>query len=256
MGKKHLMTGGASALTFACLWATCSSAVAQVTTETKLADKAIAENVLTFEKATPDATPTGFTEALTAGGGPVKWHVVETKDAPSGKYVVAQLSIDATGSRYPLLILDDFSARDVDVSVKFKAISGKVDQAAGIVWRLQDKDNYYIARANALENNVVIYKTVAGKRSSIGIKSDPKAYGVKTEVLANKWNTLRVRMVGNLAEVFLNDVKIIEVENDSFQGPGKIGLWTKADSVTYFDDLQMTSIDESAAKKAEDNVDK
>ena len=207
-----------------------------------------AKHLVTFEMASLDAIPSGFTQALTAGGGPVKWQVVEVKDAPSGNNVVAQLSEDATDTRYPILIYDEFSARDVDVSVKFKAVSGKVDQAAGIVWRLQDKDNYYIARANALENNVVIYKTVGGKRSSIGIKSNPNAYGVKAEVPSNKWNTLRVRMIGDLAEVYFNDEKVIDVENDSFKDAGKIGLWTKADSVTYFDDLQTASLDEATAK--------
>lgn len=233
----------ASALTLAWILASSAPVLAQEAAKTTPAKKTHSELVLTFDEATPDATPKGFTEALTAGGGPVKWQVVEVKDAPSGKYVVAQLSNDSTDTRYPLLIDDDFSAKDVDISVKFKAVSGKVDQAAGIVWRLQDKDNYYIARANALENNVVIYKTVAGKRSSIGIKSNPKAYGVKAEVPSNKWNTLRVRMVGNLAEVFFNDEKVIEVENDAFNGTGKVGLWTKADSVTYFDDLRTTSLD-------------
>ncbi len=187
--------------------------------------------------------PEGFSEALTAGGGPVKWRVVEAQDAPSGKQVVAQLSEDRTDVRYPLLMLDDFSAKDVDVSVRFKPVSGKVDQAAGIVWRLKDKDNYFIVRANALENNLVAYKTVGGKRTSIGIKGDSKSYGVKTEVLSDHWNTFRVRMVGGTAEVFLNDKKVLEVENDAFTEAGKVGLWTKADSVTYFDDLKATSLD-------------
>jgi len=140
-------------------------------------------------------------------------------------------------------VLDDFSAKDVDVSVRFKPVSGKVDQAAGIVWRLKDKNNYFITRANALENNVVAYKAVAGKRTSIGIKGDPKSYGVKAEVPSGRWNTLRVRMVGNTAEVFLNDKKVFEVENDTFKDAGKVGLWTKADSVTYFDDLKVSSLD-------------
>jgi hypothetical protein len=168
---------------------------------------------------------------------------VEAKDAPTGKQVVAQLSEDRTNVRYPLLILADFSAKDVDLSVRFKPVSGKLDQAAGIVWRLKDKDNYYITRANALENNVVAYKTVNGKRSSIGIKGDPKAYGLKVEVPSGRWSTLRVRMVGDTAEVFLNDKKVLEVENDTFADAGKIGLWTKADSITCFDDLKVTSLD-------------
>lgn len=196
-----------------------------------------------FESDKPGKAPSGFTEALTAGGGPVKWHVIEAGDAPSGKQVVAQLSQDSTNTRYPLLVLDEFSAKDVDVSVRFKPVSGKVDQAAGIVWRWQDKDNYFVVRANALENNVVAYKTVAGKRTSIGIKGDAKSYGVKAEVPSGKWSTLRVRMAGSTAEIYLNDKKLFEVENEAITSAGKVGLWTKADSVIQFDDLKITPLD-------------
>jgi hypothetical protein len=98
-------------------------------------------------------------------------------------------------------------------------------------------------RANALENNVVAYKTVAGKRSSIGIKGNAKSYGVKAEVPSSQWSTLRVRMVGNAAEIYLNDKKLFEAENDAITSAGKVGLWTKADSVTQFDDLKVTSLD-------------
>lgn len=199
--------------------------------------------VYSFDEDAAGKLPAGFVEELTAGGGPVKWHVIDASDAPSGRQVVAQLSQDSTNTRYPLLVLDDFSATDVDVSMRFKPVSGKVDQAAGIVWRWQDKDNYLVVRANALENNVVAYKTVAGKRSSIGIKGDAKAYGVKAEVPSNKWSTLRIRMVGNTAEIYLNEKKLFEVENDTITSAGKVGLWTKADSVIQFDDLKVTPLD-------------
>jgi len=201
------------------------------------------EKTHTFDKDTAGKPPAGFVESLTAGGGNVQWRVIEADDAPSGKHVVAQLSQDSTNTRYPLLVLDEFSAKDVDVSVRFKPVSGKVDQAAGIVWRWQDKDNYFVVRANALENNVVAYKTVAGKRTSICTKVDAKSYGVKADVPSNKWSTLRVRMVGNTAEVYLNDKKLFDVDNDTFTSAGKVGLWTKADSVIQFDDLKVTSLD-------------
>jgi hypothetical protein len=207
------------------------------------ADGPSAGTVYSFEDATVGQPPSDFTEALTAGGGPVKWRVIEAPDAPSGKRVVAQLSQDATSARYPLLVLNEFKAKDVDASVRFKPISGKKDQAAGIVWRWQDKDNYLVARANALEDNVVAYKTVAGKRSSIGIQGDAKSYGVEAKVPPNQWSTLRVRMVGNLAEIYMNDRKLFEVENDAFTTAGKVGLWTKADSVMQFDDLKVVSLD-------------
>jgi hypothetical protein len=199
-----------------------------------------------FDSDSTGTLPKGFTETLTRdGGGPVKWRVVESNGAPSGNQIVAQLSEDRTRARYPLLVFNDFSAKDVDVSVKFKPVSGQVDQAAGIVWRLKDENNYFVVRTNSLENNVVAYKTVDGARTSIGIKGDAQAYGVKAEVPSGRWSTLRVRMVGNTAEVFLNDKRLFEVENDTFVEAGKIGLWTKADSVTHFDDLRATSLDEN-----------
>jgi hypothetical protein len=209
----------------------------------RAAESPSAATVYSFEDAPVGQPPSDFTEALTAGGGPVKWRVIEAPDAPSGKRVVAQLSQDATNSRYPLLVLNEFQAKDVDVSVRFKPISGQKDQAAGIVWRWQDKDNYLVVRANALEDNVVAYKTVAGKRSSLGIQGDAKSYGVEAKVPPNQWSTLRVRTAGKLAEIYLNDRKLFAVENDAFTAAGKVGLWTKADSVTQFDDLKIVSLD-------------
>jgi hypothetical protein len=179
---------------------------------------------------------------LTGGGGPVKWRVQDVDDAPSGKKVVAQLSDDRTNARYPQLVRDDVQARDVDVSVRFK-ISGEVYASGGLVLRYTDKDNFYVVRANSLEGNVVAYRTENGKRSNIGVKGKGDAYGVKVDVPHQKWNTLRVIMKGSLIEVILNDKKRFEVENDTFTEGGKIGLWTKADAVTQFDDLSVMSLD-------------
>ncbi len=203
-----------------------------------------ADHVYTFDRDLRAKPPGGFVESLTGEGGPVSWHVIEASDAPSGRQVVAQLSQDATNARYPMLVLDEFSAKNVDVSVRFRTISGTVDQAAGIVWRWQNKDNYFVVRANALEHNVVAYKTVSGKRSSIGVQGNGDAYGVQVEVPSTKWNTLRVRMVGNMAEIYFNDQRLFAVENDAIPSAGKVGLWTKADSVTQFDDLKLRSLDE------------
>lgn len=201
--------------------------------------------VFDFEKDETGQTPAGFTEALTGGGGPVEWRVQEADDAPSGRQVVAQLSDDRTNARYPQVVRDDFEAKNVDVSVRFKTISGEVDASGGLVFRYKDKDNFYVVRANSLEGNVVAYKTENGKRSNIGVKGEGDAYGVKTEVPHQQWNTLRVIMKGNLIEVFLNDRKLFEVENDTFTEAGKVGLWTKADAVTQFDDLRATSLDDA-----------
>jgi hypothetical protein len=105
------------------------------------------------------------------------------------------------------------------------------------VWRFKDANNYYVARANALEGNVVLYKTVDGKRSSLQVKGRMFGYGVDTKVPKGKWTTLRVEFAGNLFTVLLDGKKLFEVEDDTFKDGGAVGLWTKADSVTLFDDL-------------------
>jgi hypothetical protein len=157
--------------------------------------------------------------------------------------VVAQLSADKTNRRYPILVHDRIIARDVDLSVKFKTISGDVDASGGLIFRYQDSSNYYVVRANSLEDNVVAYKTEAGKRSNIGTGGCGYSYGVDVEVPHQSWNTLRVVVRGDLFEIYLNNHKLFEVSNDVFSEPGKIGLWTKADAVTYFDDLRVEVLD-------------
>ena len=198
--------------------------------------------LLGFEKSSVAALPEGFHSGLTGGGADVDWQVLEVADAPSGSKVVAQLSADTTNRRYPLLVLDDFDARDVDLEVKFKTISGKVDASGGLVFRYRDDGNYYVVRANSLENNVVAYKTENGKRSNIGVKGRGSSYGVETNVSHGEWNSLRLVAKGELFEIFLNGRKLFEVENDTFQDAGKIGLWTKADAVTQFDDLRVKNL--------------
>lgn len=198
--------------------------------------------VFDFEEGEIDSLPAGFTEALTGGGGPVQWRLQEADGAPSGTKVVAQLSDDRTNSRYPHLVLDDFEAKNVDLSVRFKTVSGQVDASGGLVFRYQDKDNFYVVRANSLEDNVVAYKTENGRRSSIGVGSNVDAYGVNEDVPHQQWNTLRVIMEDNLIEVFMNGRKLFEVENETFSEAGTVGLWTKADAVTQFDDLTIAAL--------------
>ncbi len=125
------------------------------------------------------------------------------------------------------------------VTVKFKPISGRGDQGAGIVWRYRDKDNYYIVRANALEGNVVLYKVENGKRTDLPLVGKGRTYGMKEKVPSGVWGTLRVVAKGNHFEVYHNGKKLYEVEDETFKQAGKVGLWTKADSVIYFDDLQI-----------------
>jgi hypothetical protein len=185
--------------------------------------------------------PKGFTTALTGRGKPGVWVVMKDDTAPSKSNVLAQTDADTTGYRFPVCVYDRLNAKDADISVKIKAISGTGDQGGGIVWRYKDKDNYYIVRANALEHNVVLYKVEGGKRMDLPLKGEGRTYGKKTEVPADQWSTLRVVANGPVFEVYFNGSKLYEVEDRTFAKPGKVGVWTKADSVTQFDDLSVVT---------------
>ena len=191
-----------------------------------------------FSQDATDQPPKGFEFGHTADvGKPGKWVI----QADGGNKVLAQTDPDSTRSRFPVAVLSDISAADVDLSVRFKPISGRVDQAAGLVWRYQNQDNYYIVRANALEDNVVLYKVEGGKRTDLPLKGEGRTYGKKTEVPAGQWSTLRVVANGPVFEVHFNGTKLYEVEDKTFAKPGKVGVWTKADSVTHFDDLSVVT---------------
>jgi hypothetical protein len=182
--------------------------------------------------------PKGFEFGHTAGvGSPGKWVI----QADGGNKVLAQADADSTRSRFPVAVLTEVSGADVDLSVRFKPISGRVDQAAGLVWRYQNQDNYYIVRANALEDNVVLYKVERGKRTDLPVKGEGRTYGKKAEVPAGQWSILRVVANGRLFAVYFNGTKLYEVEDATFGEPGKVGVWTKADSVTQFDDLTVVT---------------
>ncbi len=189
--------------------------------------------VVRFDKVTPGSLPDGWTVAMTHEGSPPRWEAVRD---PSSGIVLAQTSRDKTAGRFPLAIWETASIRDGEVSVDFKAVDGTVDRAAGIVWRYQDPNNYYIVRANALENNVVLYKVEKGTRLSIAPRGLPwRSYGVKHPVPSNQWQTLRVVFQGSRFTVFLNGKELFDVDDATFVKAGKTGLWTKADSLTYFD---------------------
>jgi hypothetical protein len=182
--------------------------------------------------------PKGFEFGYTAkAGAPGKW-IVEAEGA--NKYL-AQVDADNTRARFPVAVVSDISAADIDLSVRFRPISGRVDQAAGLVWRYRDQDNYYIVRANALEDNVVLYKVEKGTRTDLPVKGEGRTYGKKTEVPAKQWSTLRVVANGRLFEVYFNGTKLYDVEDSTFTQPGRVGVWTKADSVTQFDDLTIVT---------------
>lgn len=191
---------------------------------------AMAETKVTFDDAA--RLPKGWETGIT-GKGVAKWEVVADDTAPSRANVLKQ-SGEAT---FCWAAKTDEKIKDGFVEVKFKPVNGKEDQAGGIVFRFADGNNYYIVRANALEDNVVLYKTVNGKRSSLPVKGRTFGYGVDTKVPKGKWSTLRVEFHGNLFTVLFNGKKLFEVEDDTFHEAGAVGVWTKADSATLFDDF-------------------
>jgi hypothetical protein len=193
-----------------------------------------------FDDQKPGESPKGMTCALTGTGRPGSWKVLADKTAPSAPNVLAQTDDDSTGYRFPVCVADGVSAVNVDLSVRFKPVSGSGDQAAGLVWRYRDADNYYIVRANALENNVVLYKVEGGRRTDLPLKGEGRTYGKKATVPSGAWSTLAVHVKGSLFEVVLNGTKLYDVEDSTFARPGRIGVWTKADSVTCFDDLKVS----------------
>lgn len=204
---------------------------------------ALLAQTIGFDDSAAGSLPAGWTSAMTHNGGAPKWEILKDDSAPSKPNVLVQTSNDRTSGRFPLAIYDKAGIKDGLLAVRFKTISGKVDQAAGLVWRYKDPNNYYIVRANALEDNVVLYKVERGERISLAPKDTPsKTYGVKQKVPRQTWNSLAVTFAGSLFTVLLNGQKIMEVEDQTFSGPGKVGLWTKADSVTYFDDFKIETL--------------
>jgi hypothetical protein len=184
--------------------------------------------------------PAGWTVAMTHSGERPRWEIALDNTAPSAPHVFAQTSKDPTAGRFPLAIWEGVSLRDGEVSVAFRTVSGKIDQAAGVVWRYNDPNNYYIVRANALENNVVLYRVENGARVSIAPRGLPsRSYGVKHNIPRGQWNHLRVVFRDDLFVVFLNGERMFDAEDRTFRKAGKTGLWTKADSVTYFDDFSV-----------------
>ena len=187
---------------------------------------------INFDRAASRSVPAGWTVAMTHQGGPPKWEVLEDNSAPSKPNVLAQISNDRTAARFPLAIWNGTGIRDGTLEVTFKALSGVVDQGAGLVWRYQDPNNYYIVRANVLEDNVVLYKVQNGERVSLLPKGAvSNTYGVKHKVPKQVWTTLRVDFHGRMFSVSLDGQKLFEVDDSTFTGAGKTGLWTKSDSV-------------------------
>jgi hypothetical protein len=201
---------------------------------TVLFTSCVSAQTINFADTASGAKPNDFESALTGNGKPGHWEVVEDASAEGGR-ALAQLHADRTDYRFPLAIYMPTVPSEVEATIRFKAISGKVDRAGGLAVRLVDRNNYYVARANALENNVRFYRVVAGRRQELA--------SANTKVTAGEWHTLTLRSEKNRFSVSFDGKQLFTHTDATFGAAGKIALWTKADSVTHFEKLTITPLE-------------
>jgi hypothetical protein len=187
--------------------------------------------IFNFDAAPLGRVPPGWTVAMTNRGAAPQWEVRRDLSAPTQPYVLAQVSTDPTGNRFPLAILDSVELQDGDVSVRLKPVAGRQDEAGGVVFRYIDANNYYLARANAIQENVALYKVENGERTQIAV--------ARHDLPLNVWETLKVSVRGARLQVYVDHRRILQAWDATFGGSGKVGLWTVGDSVTYFDDFRV-----------------
>src|SRR5713226_3069943 len=185
-----------------------------------------------FDSAAAGALPPNFISARTGGGQIGTWTVMSDDTTPSKPNVLAQTSTDGTDYRFPMAILNDGVFKDLELSVKFKPVAGSVDEAGGLVFRYRDENNYYVVRANALENNYRLYHVVNGRREQFA--------DANVTVAPKQWHELKIVCVGNQITCFFDGNQVIQATDATFKDVGRVGMWTKADSVTYFDDFAVT----------------
>jgi hypothetical protein len=186
------------------------------------------QRVFKFSKDDAGKVPTGWTAAKTGKGEGSVWKVVADETAPSGSgYVLAQTA-ESPRPVFNICVAEDAKYKDVELSVCFKAVAGKLDQGGGFVWRYRDNNNYYICRMNPLEDDYRVYKVVAGTRTQLGRKD-----GLK--IKSGEWHKLKVVVKGNKMEGYLDGEKMWEITDETYKDAGKVGLWSKADAQTHFD---------------------
>jgi hypothetical protein len=172
-----------------------------------------------------------FEFAASGSGSPGEWSVVRNEAVQA----LAQTGTDTTDDRFPLAIYRPFSGRNAYVSIRFMPVAGTVDQAGGVAVRLSPAGDYYLARANALENNVRFYRVIAGKREMIA--------GVDANVSSRAWHTLGIAARDDRFIILFDGRELFGATDATLRGPGRIGLWTKADSVTWFESINIKSLD-------------
>ncbi len=189
--------------------------------------------MIALDQMTPGSPPAGFSFAQTGQGYPGQWSVTDDATAASRR-TIEQVSTARVDYRFPLAIYDAVEAVNVDVRVDFRVVGGWIDQAAGIAVRLRNADNYYVARANALEDNVRFYRVVRGRREQLA--------GANLKVTGDVWHRLGLRAQANRFTVTYDDKVLFVAIDDTFDTAGKVALWTKADSITRFDRIEITPL--------------
>ena len=204
----------------------------------KVRELLVNDTLFSFEEYTENKIPAGWTQCITGRGSGTDWAILNDK----GNKVLAQLSSENPNYHFNDIVYDGFIVKNVELKVSMKGVDGRMDQGGGFIWRFTDRNNYYVVRANPLEDNVVLYKVVNGKRTDLPLKGQGRTYGVNVKPLGNDWNELKLTVKDNLFTVYLNDKEIFQVEDDTFIDAGKIGLWTKADAVSYFDNFTVKAL--------------
>ena len=198
------------------------------------------DTILSFEDDKLLELPKDWSQYFTGKDGEKQnWQIIDDKE----NKVLAQLTKENPNYHFNVIVFDKFASKDVELSVKLKGVDGSMDQGGGFVWRFIDENNYYVVRANPLEDNVVLYKVENGKRTDLPVLGKGRTYGVDVEKLGSGWNVLKLNVKDDLFTVYLNDKEIFQVKDQIFTNIGKVGLWTKADAVTYFDDFQIKTIE-------------
>ena len=193
--------------------------------------KQISNPVFDFENYISSQLPDGWSQYYTGPGG-TDWKVVDD----NGNKVLAQLYSDNPNGHFNIIVNDALSVKDMTLSVRIKGVTGEYDKGGGFIWRFTDKNNYYVVRSNPLEDNMVLYKVENGKRTDLPLVDKGRTYGEDVPPLGDTWHTMKLTVKDDLFTVYLDDKELFKVQDTTFPDAGLIGLWTKADAVTYFDD--------------------
>ena len=204
--------------------------------QAKFSDAAIPVEKINFdfERYNIDQLPGEWSEFYTGSGG-TEWKVQDD----NGNKVMAQLYRDNPNNHFNIVVYNNLTAKDMVLTARLKGVTGNHDQGGGFVWRFTDKNNYYVVRANPLEDNMVLYKVENGKRTDLPLIDKGRTYGTDVPKMGNTWHTLKLMVKGDLFTVYMDDKELFKVQDSTFENTGKVGFWTKADAVTFFDDFEI-----------------